>query len=163
MQRGGAGFFVNEDKLEFIIEKAVNKAVTKALSAYKTEQTREERRKERLTSQEGRAKQALKMYRTARQLILEMGRDPEQFTFGNTNISLAELERAVMMYRDSCEKGGLESDMRRYRELVALFLSDDCTPVVEIAKTECVSEKTIYKDMGIAIKSIASFLFMDRQ
>lgn len=68
------------------------------------------------------------------------------------------IEKATEMYKNECEMSGSEEAQRRYRELSMLYLDDRKYTVQEIAKIEKVSDKTVYKDMGIACKIIAVYL-----
>ena len=68
------------------------------------------------------------------------------------------IEKATEMYREECEKSGSEEAKRRYRELNMMYLSDQIYSVQEISTVENVSEKTVYKDLGIACGIIAVYL-----
>lgn len=68
------------------------------------------------------------------------------------------IENAVRMYGEECEKSSSEEGKRRYRELYAMYISDTPSTVYEIAEKENVSEKTVYKDLGIACSIIAVYL-----
>jgi hypothetical protein len=69
------------------------------------------------------------------------------------------LDRAIEMYRDECEKTGSEEAKRRYRELKMMYLEKEHYSVQEIAKIEKVSDKTVYKDLGIASGIVSVYLF----
>lgn len=69
------------------------------------------------------------------------------------------IEKAVEMYREECEKSGNEEAKRRYRELSMMYLEEKEYTVQEISQIEKISDKTIYKDLGIACKIIAVYLF----
>jgi hypothetical protein len=69
------------------------------------------------------------------------------------------LDRAIEMYRDECEKIGSEEAKRRYRELKMMYLDEEHYSVQEIAKIEDVSDKTVYKDLGIASGIVSVYLF----
>lgn len=68
------------------------------------------------------------------------------------------IENAVALYADECEKSSSEEEKRRYRELYALYIGDEILTVPEIAERERISEKTVYKDLGIAYKIVAVYL-----
>lgn len=68
------------------------------------------------------------------------------------------IEKATEMYREECEKSGSEEAMRRYRELSMMYLEDNPYTVQEIAEIENVSDKTVYKDLGIACGIVAVYL-----
>lgn len=68
------------------------------------------------------------------------------------------IEKATEMYREECEKSGSEEAKRRYRELSMMYLDDQIYSVQEISTVENVSEKTVYKDLGIACGIVAVYL-----
>lgn len=69
------------------------------------------------------------------------------------------IEKAVEMYREECEKIGSEEAKRRYRELNMMYLSDTHYTVQEISEIENISDKTVYKDLGIACSIVAIYLW----
>ena len=48
--------------------------------------------------------------------------------------------------------------MRRYRELSMMYLEDREYSVQEISQAEGVSDKTVYKDLGIACGIVSVYL-----
>lgn len=68
------------------------------------------------------------------------------------------IENAVKLYEDECEKSSSEEAKRRHRELLAMYIDENSSTVQEIAEIENVSEKTVYKDLGIACSIIAVYL-----
>lgn len=68
------------------------------------------------------------------------------------------IEKAAEMYREECEKSGSEEAKRRYRELSMMYLGDREYTVQEISMVENISEKTVYKDLGIACGIVAVYL-----
>ena len=70
-----------------------------------------------------------------------------------------KIEKAVEMYREECEKIGSEEAKRRYRELNMMYLSDTHYTVQEISEIENISDKTVYKDLGIACSIVAIYLW----
>ncbi len=73
---------------------------------------------------------------------------------------LALTENALHLYEKDCEEHGKEVDYRRYQEM-RLFYGLDEEPVLaaELAKQFTVTEKAIYKDIGIATRIMAVYLF----
>lgn len=69
------------------------------------------------------------------------------------------IEKATEMYREECERSGSEEAQRRYRELSMMYLGDQEYSVQEISKMEKVSDKTVYKDIGIACGIVSVYLF----
>lgn len=68
------------------------------------------------------------------------------------------IDKAAEMYRKECEENGSEEAKRRYRELSMMYLSEKPYTVQEIAEIEKISDKTVYKDLGIACGIVAVYL-----
>lgn len=68
------------------------------------------------------------------------------------------IEKATEMYREECERSGSEEAKRRYRELSMMYLEEKEYTVQEISQVEKVSDKTVYKDLGIACGIVAVYL-----
>lgn len=68
------------------------------------------------------------------------------------------IENAVNLYKEECDKSTSEEGKRRFRELYAMYISENPSTVQEIAEMENISEKTVYKDLGIACSIIAVYL-----
>jgi len=68
------------------------------------------------------------------------------------------IEKAMELYRSECEKSKNEEAKRRYRELEAMYIADEEMTVEEIAVRENVSEKTVYRDLGLACGIIAVYM-----
>lgn len=68
------------------------------------------------------------------------------------------IEKATEMYKEECEKSGSEESKRRYRELYMMYLDNREYSVQEISQIEKVSDKTVYKDLGIACGIVAVYL-----
>ena len=69
------------------------------------------------------------------------------------------IEKATDLYKQECEKFGRGEAKRRYRELEMMYLDKTVYSVKEISEKENVSEKTVYKDLGIACGIVAVYLF----
>lgn len=68
------------------------------------------------------------------------------------------IDKAVEMYRKECEQSGSEEAKRRYRELSMMYLDEYAYTVQEISDIEQISDKTVYKDLGIACGIVAVYL-----
>ncbi len=68
------------------------------------------------------------------------------------------IEKAIELYHEECEKSGNKEAKRRYRELSMMYLEDREYSVQEISMVENISEKTVYKDLGIACGILAVYL-----
>ena len=71
---------------------------------------------------------------------------------------IQSIENAIRLYQEECEKSSSEEGKRRFRELYAMYIADEAKSVKEIAETENISEKIVYRDLGIACKIIAVYL-----
>ena len=68
------------------------------------------------------------------------------------------IEKAVEMYREECEKSGSKDAKRRYREIKMMYLEEKPYTAQEISRVENISDKTVYKDIGIACGIVAIYL-----
>lgn len=68
------------------------------------------------------------------------------------------IDKAVEMYRKECEQAGSEEAKRRYRELSMMYLDERAYTVQEISDIEQISDKTVYKDLGIACGIVTVYL-----
>lgn len=68
------------------------------------------------------------------------------------------IDKAVEMYRRECEQSGSEEAKRRYRELSMMYLEERAYTVQEISDIEQISDKTVYKDLGIACGIVTVYL-----
>lgn len=68
------------------------------------------------------------------------------------------IENAIRMYQEECELSNNETAQRRFRELYAMYIAEEETPIVKIAEKENVSEKTVWKDLGISCGIVAVYL-----
>ena len=71
---------------------------------------------------------------------------------------IQQIEAAVVMYRKECENSGNEEAMRRYRIVEMTYMTKKGYTAQEIAEMENISDKTVYKDLGIACNIIAVYL-----
>lgn len=71
---------------------------------------------------------------------------------------IRQIEAAVDMYRKECENSGSDAAMRRYREIYMTYIDEKAYTIQEIAEIENVSDKAVYKDLGIACRSLADYL-----
>lgn len=71
--------------------------------------------------------------------------------------SIRQVEKAARLFKRECERAGAESE-RRYRELEAMYLSEEPHTVAQIAEMENIAEKTVYKDLGICYIAMSQFM-----
>ena len=72
--------------------------------------------------------------------------------------SIYRIENAMRLYKEECDRSGSEEEKRRYREIEAMYIADEAMNVQELAEAENISEKTVYRDVGIAYKILAIYL-----
>lgn len=60
------------------------------------------------------------------------------------------IDRAMKLYKQECESSPYEEDVRRYREVHAMYIADEPKTVQQISELENVSDKTVYNDFRIA-------------
>ena len=73
--------------------------------------------------------------------------------------AVQRVESAVELYRQECFKTNLEEPIRRYEELYMMHIDPSRNySANEIAEKFNVSNRTVYKDLGIAYKIVAEYL-----
>lgn len=68
------------------------------------------------------------------------------------------IDNAIRMYKEECSKTSSEELKRRCRELCAMYIDEEQKSVQDIAAEENISEKTVYKDIGIACSIVSIYL-----
>lgn len=71
---------------------------------------------------------------------------------------IQSIDRAMKLYAAEAERSASEEFKRRYREVMAKYIEEEEKTVAEIAEMEGITEKTVYKDLGIACKIVATYL-----
>ena len=71
--------------------------------------------------------------------------------------SIQQIDKAMSLYRQEVERGN-EEEQRRYRTLYAYYIQDEAASIADIAAAECVSEKTVYRDLNIACEIIYQYV-----
>lgn len=74
------------------------------------------------------------------------------------SFEIQSIDRAMELYRREAESSTSDEFRRRYRELYAMYIGDKVLSVKEIAENENISEKIVYRDIGIACKILAVYL-----
>lgn len=69
------------------------------------------------------------------------------------------IENAMRLYKEECDRSSSAEEKRRYRAIMAMYIDDEAMTVQEIAAVEKVSEKTVYRDIGIAYQILAIYLY----
>ncbi len=76
-----------------------------------------------------------------------------------TAVIVKHIDAMIEMYKIWCERSDKIENMRRYRVLYALYISDDIKSSDEISEVECVDIRTIYRDVNAAIDVLSSLIF----
>ncbi len=71
---------------------------------------------------------------------------------------IQSIDKALELYKAEAERSTSAEFKRRYRELIGKYINEPEMSVAEIAEKECVTEKTVYKDLGIACGIVAAYL-----
>lgn len=93
-----------------------------------------------------------------RQLITENTAYAREKKLQYNQYKIQQVENAMALYRRECENARNEEAMRRYREVEMMYIDEIARTAQEIAEIEGVSDKCVYKDLGIACKIIAVYL-----
>ena len=76
-----------------------------------------------------------------------------------TIIIIRHIDEMLKYYRIACEQSGREDEMRCYRIIMATYIDDDKKTAEEIAETENIERRTVYKNINTAIKPISALIF----
>ena len=71
------------------------------------------------------------------------------------SFEIQSIDKAMALYKKEADNSSSEEAKRRYRELHAMYIDDEAHDVKEIAEMENISEKIVYRDIGIACKILA--------
>lgn len=73
--------------------------------------------------------------------------------------SIYRVDNAMKLYKEECDISSNDEEKRRYREIYAMYIADEPMTVQQLAEKENISDKTVYRDMGIAYQILAIYLF----
>ena len=71
---------------------------------------------------------------------------------------IQSIDKALSLYKQEVDNSTSDEAKRRYRELYAMYIDDKVYTVTEIAEIENISEKIVYRDLGIACKILSVYL-----
>ena len=80
-------------------------------------------------------------------------------TTARTAIIVEHIAAMVQVYRVVCESSVIPEDLRRYKVISSLYIDPHPLSVEELAESEYVSTRTIYRDRDIAVERLAALLF----
>lgn len=177
-------FFMTQSQLEILMAVASQEGVR----AYREEAKKEERKRAKREDKVEITKRMLKDYRAVKRKVedgvfsnyeleelkfeyledlmgkprlegrAEKKRDAELWSYILNAESISKIDRAIAQYEEDCEKWGTEEQKRRCRVLRMMYTDDDAYTVGEIAEIENIAERSVYRDVGIAIKRLAAYL-----
>lgn len=76
-----------------------------------------------------------------------------------TEYSLWQVETAMRLYAQECERFGTDEDKRRYRVICSMYIDPNRKSVEQIAEEECINTRTVYKDIDAACAILAVYMF----
>lgn len=76
-----------------------------------------------------------------------------------TMIILRHIDQMLRYYRIDCEESGIPEAMRRYREIMALYIEEPRRSATEIGAQEQVATRTVWKDVRAAIPPLSALIF----
>jgi len=76
-----------------------------------------------------------------------------------TLIILNHIDEMLRYYKIDCEQSGKDEAMRRYRIIMAYYIDEPKRNAEEIAESEHIERRTLYKDINIALKPLAALIF----
>ena len=97
--------------------------------------------------------------------LMMPGKAPKNFvesikrSASRTTTMVRHIDTMLHLHHVYCHQYGTEEDLRRWRVIDGLYISDDMLTVAELAEREGVVERTIYKDIDIACERISALMF----
>jgi hypothetical protein len=76
-----------------------------------------------------------------------------------TLVMLAYIDRMIQVYQILSEKSDKPEDLRQYKVLYDLYISEDEKTIEEIAKGNFMNKRTVYKDINKACEALSSLIF----
>lgn len=182
--KSGIRYLLTEEQ----ITKIVDSSVSKAIESYRTEQKKVFQRKEnensRITKRKLHAYRRVKASLKETEEFTEdekvelrwafindlMGSGLDVIERADSRIKSVEFKRkkdsfeiqiidkAMKLYKQETDNSTNEEAKRRYRELYAMYIDEEERSIREIAEIENISEKIVYRDLGIACKILSVYL-----
>ena len=145
-------------------------AAEKAVEAYRSEQQKTQKKQDnesiRIT------KKKLQSYRRVKASLAETEEFSEdekielrwQFVKDLMGSSMQyvdkaeNIDKAMRLYKREVDNSTNDEFQRRYRVMHAMYIADEVLTIEQIAEKENTSEKTVYRDIGIACKILSVYL-----
>lgn len=76
-----------------------------------------------------------------------------------TALIVDHIDKMIRVYEAYCQSTNAADDLRRWRVIQGMYISEDKLTVAELAARENVAERTVYKDIDAACDIIAPLVF----
>lgn len=76
-----------------------------------------------------------------------------------TKIIMAHVNGMLDIYEAACKNSGKSESIRRWRVLRKLYLSPQTMTIEEIAQSENIGERTVYKDIDVCVGDLSTLFF----
>ena len=76
-----------------------------------------------------------------------------------TAIIVAHIENMLLIYKTMCNISDMPEDNRRYRIIHALYIDETPVNILDLAESESIVPRTIYRDRDIAVERLAALFF----
>lgn len=76
-----------------------------------------------------------------------------------TMVMVRFVQRMVSVYKATCEKSGQHEDLRRYRIIENMYISEEKFTAEEIAECEKIDVSTVYRNINEAAKTLSVLIF----
>ncbi|MGF9907284.1 hypothetical protein [Brevibacillus porteri] len=76
-----------------------------------------------------------------------------------TMVMVRFVQRMVSVYKATCEKSGQQEDIRRYRIIENMYISEEKFTAEEIAECEKIDVSTVYRNINEAVKTLSVLIF----
>ena len=76
-----------------------------------------------------------------------------------TSIIMEHIDRMLGIYKVICLNSGKLEDMRKYKVIYAMYISEKGYSAEEIAEAENIDSRTVYKDIDVACEKLSALIF----
>ncbi|WP_019419035.1 hypothetical protein [Paenibacillus sp. OSY-SE] len=76
-----------------------------------------------------------------------------------TIVMVRFMERMMKEYKRMCEESGQPEEIRRYKVIEMMYISDEKYKAEDIAKCHKIEKRTVYRDVNDAIKTLSVLVF----
>lgn len=76
-----------------------------------------------------------------------------------TRVIMSHVNKMLECYRLMCQRSTRKDDLRHWRVLEGLYLTEEYTTAAEIAKAENIDKRTVYRDIDICVSDLTALFF----